>query len=99
MAESSVQTNNKLVSFGTKADRERPRKNEFMPAKSQAQAKAMFAAAEGKSTLGIPQSVGAEFTAAEKPGSIKKLPARVANMKKRGRISDKAADRLDASSR
>jgi hypothetical protein len=34
----------------------------------------MYAAASGKSTLGIPKKVGAEFVAADKPG---KLPARV----------------------
>jgi hypothetical protein len=33
-----------------------------MPAVSDAQRKAMFAAAKGKSTLGIPKSVGREFT-------------------------------------
>ena len=44
-----------------------------MPPVSQAQRKAMYAAAEGKSTLGIPRKVGEEFTAADKPG---KLPAR-----------------------
>jgi hypothetical protein len=33
----------------------------------------MFAAAAGKSTLGIPKKVGREFTKADKPG---KLPAR-----------------------
>jgi hypothetical protein len=37
----------------------------------------MFAAAEGKSTLGIPKSVGKEFTKAD-PGG--KLPARAAAM-------------------
>jgi len=43
-----------------------------MPIKSQAQRGAMYAAAQGKSTLGIPKSVGAEFVASDKPG---KLPA------------------------
>jgi hypothetical protein len=52
-----------------------------MPPVSQAQRKAMYAAAEGKSTLGIPQSVGDEFTEADKPG---KLPARKKAKKKRG---------------
>lgn len=45
-----------------------------MPAVSQAQRRAMFAAAQGNSTLGIPQSVGKEFADAD-PGG--KLPARV----------------------
>lgn len=35
----------------------------------------MYAAADGKSTLGIPQKVGAEFEAADKGG---KLPKRTA---------------------
>jgi hypothetical protein len=33
----------------------------------------MYAAAEGKSTLGIPKKVGKEFVKGDKPG---KLPAR-----------------------
>jgi hypothetical protein len=45
-----------------------------MPAVSESQRKAMFAAAEGKSTLGIPKKVGAEFAAADKGG---KLPEKV----------------------
>jgi hypothetical protein len=44
-----------------------------MPSVSEAQRKAMFAASEGKSTLGIPKSVGKEFADAD-PGG--KLPAR-----------------------
>lgn len=40
---------------------------------SEAQRRAMYAAAAGKSTLGIPKKVGQEFTDADKPG---KLPAR-----------------------
>jgi hypothetical protein len=43
-----------------------------MPAESKAQLRAMFAAKAGKSTLGIPQSVGADFVAATP--SAKKLP-------------------------
>jgi hypothetical protein len=45
-----------------------------MPAVSQAQRGAMYAAAEGKSTLGIPKKVGKEFVAADKGG---KLPRRI----------------------
>lgn len=48
-----------------------------MPAKSQAQLKAMYSAAAGHSTLGIPASVGRDFVAATPPGGIKKLPKRV----------------------
>ncbi len=44
-----------------------------MPPVSQKQRKAMFAAASGHSTLGIPKSVGREFVNAD-PGG--KLPAR-----------------------
>lgn len=43
-----------------------------MPPKSQAQRAAMHAAAEGKSTIGIPKAVGKEFVKADKGG---KLPA------------------------
>lgn len=49
-----------------------------MPPRSQAQRKAMFAAAAGKSTLGIPKSVGKEFSQADKGG---KLPAHVHKVK------------------
>jgi hypothetical protein len=45
-----------------------------MPVVSEAQRKAMYAAKEGKSTLGIPKSVGAEFIAATPVGT--KLPAK-----------------------
>lgn len=44
-----------------------------MPPVSQKQRGAMYAAAEGKSTLGIPKKVGKEFVAAD-PGG--KLPVR-----------------------
>lgn len=48
-----------------------------MPIESKAQRGAMYAAAEGKSTLGIPKKVGQEFVAA---GPAKpKLPARTPN--------------------
>lgn len=46
-----------------------------MPATSKAQFAAMEAAAHGKSTLGIPKSVGQEFVAATSKPS--ELPARV----------------------
>ncbi len=44
-----------------------------MPMKSQAQRGAMYAAAAGNSSIGIPRKVAKEFVAADKPG---KLPAR-----------------------
>ena len=43
-----------------------------MPPKSEAQRKAMFAAAEGHSTLGIPKSVGKEFAEADPGGKLPK---------------------------
>lgn len=49
-----------------------------MPPVSEAQRKAMFAAKAGKSTLGIPQKVGAEFAAADKGG---KLPEKKKKMR------------------
>jgi len=52
-----------------------------MPPVSEAQRRAMYAAAAGKSTLGIPKKVGREFTAAD-PGG--KLPS--AAPKRRGGI-------------
>jgi hypothetical protein len=46
-----------------------------MPIKSEAQQKAMYAAAAGKSTLGIPKKVGKEFVKAGKAQA--NLPKRV----------------------
>ena len=43
-----------------------------MPPKSEAQRRAMFAAASGKSTIGIPKSVGQEFAAADPGGKLPK---------------------------
>ena len=48
-----------------------------MPDASKAQRGAMFAAASGKSTLGIPAKVGKDFIAADKGIDVKKLPQRV----------------------
>jgi hypothetical protein len=50
-----------------------------MPPKSQAQRGAMFAAAKGESTLGIPAKVGKEFAKSDKGG---KLPKKVGKKKK-----------------
>jgi len=49
-----------------------------MPPRSENQRKAMYAAAAGKSTLGIPKKVGKEFVKADKPG---KLPRKVKGAK------------------
>jgi len=46
-----------------------------MPVKSKAQQKAMYAAAEGESTLGIPKKVGKEFVKGSAPKNLpKKAP-------------------------
>ena len=47
-----------------------------MPMASKAQARAMHAAAQGNSTLGIPKSVGQEFVTAQHGHSLKGLPQR-----------------------
>lgn len=52
-----------------------------MPDVSQAQQRAMYAAKEGHSTLGIPQNVGAEFVAADKAAGNPKLPKRAPKAK------------------
>ena len=48
-----------------------------MPAKSKAQWGAMQAAKAGKSTLGIPPSVGREFTKGGKPKNLPKRKSKV----------------------
>lgn len=45
-----------------------------MPMKSKAQAAAMHAAAQGNSTIGIPQSVGKKFVSESHGQNVKKLP-------------------------
>jgi hypothetical protein len=52
-----------------------------MPVVSKAQNAAMHAAAEGRSTLGIPASVGKDFVNASKGESVKSLPNRVKRRK------------------
>jgi hypothetical protein len=59
-----------------------------MPIVSQAQRGAMYAAAEGKSTLGIPKSVGAEYVASDTGG---KLPAHKRKSNKINRSVDYGA--------
>lgn len=53
-----------------------------MPYVSEAQRRAMYAASEGKSTLGIPKNVGKDFVAAGPESG--KLPERKAPAKKLG---------------
>lgn len=43
-----------------------------MPPRSEAQRKAMHAAAKGKSTIGIPKSVGKEFSKSDRGGKLPK---------------------------
>jgi hypothetical protein len=47
-----------------------------MPPVSQAQRKAMRAAASGRTTLGIPKSVGKDFSKADKGGKLPKFKAK-----------------------
>jgi hypothetical protein len=73
-------------------------KEDAMPPRSKAQARAMFAAASGNSTIGIPKKVGQEFTGDLEPGSVKKLPQRLKAKKpkrshRNGQISERAASR------
>lgn len=48
-----------------------------MPSKSQAQNRAMHAAAEGRSTLGIPKKVGQDFVDADHGRAIHNLQQHV----------------------
>jgi hypothetical protein len=54
-----------------------------MPPVSEKQRRAMYAAAVGRSTLGIPRAVGREFVAADKGG---KLPLRKKPIRRSGGI-------------
>ena len=55
-----------------------------MPIVSQAQQRAMYAAAAGNSNVGIPKSVGQDFVAAGPAGgSFAKLPAKKSPSKKK----------------
>jgi hypothetical protein len=58
-----------------------------MPMLSKAQNAAMHAAAEGKSTLGIPQSVGKKFVEASHGEKVSKLPERVQHKAHGGAVS------------
>lgn len=53
-----------------------------MPPVSEKQRRAMFAAKDGKSTLGIPEKVGAEFADADPGGKLpeKKKPKKLRDM-------------------
>jgi hypothetical protein len=66
-----------------------------MPDVSDAQRRAMFAAKEGHSTLGIPKSVGEDFIAADQAAGMPSLPKRASKPKK---SSDKLGDQIAKSS-
>jgi hypothetical protein len=66
-----------------------------MPMESKAQNAAMHAAEEGRSTLGIPKSVGKKFVKASHGQKIKKLPKHVKHAHKRGLISDKQMEKME----
>ena len=51
-----------------------------MPPKSEAQRRAMYSAAEGKSTLGIPKSVGKEFVSADPGGKLPEKKSKKASL-------------------
>ena len=53
-----------------------------MPMKSKAQNRAMHAAAQGKSNLGIPKKVAKEFVSAQHGKSLKGLPEKKKAKKK-----------------
>lgn len=58
-----------------------------MPDESQKQRRAMFAAKEGHSTLGIPKKVGAEFIAADKVMGKFQGKGKMESLKGRARTS------------
>jgi hypothetical protein len=66
-----------------------------LPVVSQAQNRAMHAAAEGRSTLGIPKRVGQEFVNASHGEKVAKLPVR-AQAPKRDRKAEHMAKRKAA---
>lgn len=94
MAESQAQANNAKILFRRKAEHE-------MPMRSKAQLGAMFAAAAGHSTLGIPKRVGKKFVKESHGQKIKGLPkkvhAKALHLHKRGMISEKALKRMTES--
>lgn len=54
-----------------------------MPSVSQAQNRAMHAAAEGSSTLGIPKKVGRDFVKADEGKKVGKLPEKKGGKRKK----------------
>lgn len=58
-----------------------------MPSVSQAQSRAMHAAAEGHSTLGIPRKVGKDFVKADEGKKVGKLPEKKGKKREKDRRS------------
>src|SRR3974390_2122707 len=102
MASTTTSPNNAMVKYRGRSEREMP---PYPKPKSQAQNAAMHAAAEGRSTIGIPKKVGAEFVKGAHGKKLKGLPEhkpakpararqrqrmRARKMAKRGLISEKA---------
>jgi hypothetical protein len=101
---STTQSNNKLISFGKKPQRERPRKNEFMPWKSEAQER-WGNSPSGHAALG--DAGVAEWNQASKgkklPKRVKAQPGRISG-KQHKKLADKwgkddDGDKINASSR
>jgi hypothetical protein len=95
LVQSVVSPNNKTIAFGKKPQRERPRKNEFMPFVSRAQQRWGHTEA-GEKALGGPAAVAEWDSATPKGKGVpqRKLPKRINKMKARGRISDKQHSKL-----
>jgi hypothetical protein len=103
LASTTTSPHNVAVKYRGRSEREMP---PYPKPKSQAQNAAMHAAAEGRSTLGIPKKVGAEFAKGASGTKVKGLPKHVGAAKpsrarqrarmtarkaaKRGLISDTA---------
>lgn len=64
-----------------------------MPDVSDAQRRAMFAAKEGHSTLGIPQKVGREFIAADQAAGMPSLPKKAHKKSTNKPLGDELAGR------
>lgn len=60
-----------------------------MPSVSAAQNRAMHAAAEGRSTLGIPKKVGKDFVQADAGKKVGKLPDHVSRLRARLSVATK----------
>lgn len=57
-----------------------------MPSVSKAQNRAMHAAAEGKSNIGIPEEVGEDFVKADEGKKVGKLPDKITPAKRKAYV-------------